>query len=388
MPVETATYIAQLVPANPVIDDPIGQGQQHLNLIKSVLQATFPNATSAFTGTPAGLNAASAAFATAGECIVASTQAGGAEVVIDGVEAAAGATNTGPAGSVILENTGTQSVGSTGPGAGVLTVAINDATNANPVQALTLSQTGALTTPASIGSAAILQNTGTSGSPVWSPLIPPATASGCFISMWSGAANAVPAGWHLCDGTTVNNLAGSAVTLPDLRGLFIVGAGGSYAAGAAGGSSSATATTSSDGSHNHGGADQPAGAYTPTGTTDSQGSHDHTGNTGGYTLQVADIPAHSHSEYVGQGAGGSVAVWNIGANNGVSTWLDGLSTGNTGGGGSHHHNISSDGLHSHNLNVNPLPNHQHNITTDGAHTHTVAVSTLPPYYALCFIAKL
>lgn len=51
------------------------------------------------------------------------------------------------------------------------------------------------------------------------------------IILWSGAANAVPAGYVLCNGT--NNT-------PDLRNRFVVGAGGTYAVGATGGSANAT----------------------------------------------------------------------------------------------------------------------------------------------------
>lgn len=44
MALETATYIADLVTTNPVgATDPISQGDDHLRLIKSTLQATFPN---------------------------------------------------------------------------------------------------------------------------------------------------------------------------------------------------------------------------------------------------------------------------------------------------------------------------------------------------------
>ena len=40
------------------------------------------------------------------------------------------------------------------------------------------------------------------------------------IIMWSGATNAIPSGWALCDGNTVNG-----VITPDLRGRFVSGAG-------------------------------------------------------------------------------------------------------------------------------------------------------------------
>jgi hypothetical protein len=50
-----------------------------------------------------------------------------------------------------------------------------------------------------------------------------------IICMWSGAVDAVPWGWALCDGTNGT---------PDLRDRFIVGAGSTYAKGATGGATS------------------------------------------------------------------------------------------------------------------------------------------------------
>lgn len=51
MALETATYISGLVAANPLSTDPKSQGDDHLRLIKSTLQATFPNITGAVTAT-------------------------------------------------------------------------------------------------------------------------------------------------------------------------------------------------------------------------------------------------------------------------------------------------------------------------------------------------
>ena len=45
MGVETASYISQLVDTNPVVGDPVGEGDDHLRLIKTVLQTQFPNLT-------------------------------------------------------------------------------------------------------------------------------------------------------------------------------------------------------------------------------------------------------------------------------------------------------------------------------------------------------
>ena len=51
MALESATYINQLVVTNPVASDPKSQGDDHLRLLKSTLQATFPNVAGAVTPT-------------------------------------------------------------------------------------------------------------------------------------------------------------------------------------------------------------------------------------------------------------------------------------------------------------------------------------------------
>lgn len=43
MAIESATYINQLDPTNPGSNDPVGEGDNHTRLLKSVLKATFPN---------------------------------------------------------------------------------------------------------------------------------------------------------------------------------------------------------------------------------------------------------------------------------------------------------------------------------------------------------
>ena len=48
MSIEVATYITDLQPVNPPATDPRGQGDDHLRLIKQVLQNTFPTANRAF----------------------------------------------------------------------------------------------------------------------------------------------------------------------------------------------------------------------------------------------------------------------------------------------------------------------------------------------------
>jgi len=101
------------------------------------------------------------------------------------------------------------------------------------------------TLPTADGSAGQVLATNGAGTLAWANGVPTGA-----ILLWSGASNAIPGGWALCDG-----LAGR----PDLRDKFVVGAGNSYAVGATGGSKDAVVV-----SHGHG-----------TTTTDSAGSHQH-----------------------------------------------------------------------------------------------------------------
>ncbi len=41
MGLESASYISELVDTNPVVGDPVGEGDDHLRLIKTVLQTQF-----------------------------------------------------------------------------------------------------------------------------------------------------------------------------------------------------------------------------------------------------------------------------------------------------------------------------------------------------------
>lgn len=57
MAIESASFISDLNTSNPPGSDPVGQADDHIRLLKSVLKATFPNLTGAVTSTQAQLNA-------------------------------------------------------------------------------------------------------------------------------------------------------------------------------------------------------------------------------------------------------------------------------------------------------------------------------------------
>ena len=68
MTVETATYISQLNPTLPSINDPKAEGDDHLRLTKSVLQNQFPSlGAAAVTVTAAELNSVPGKAAKAGD---------------------------------------------------------------------------------------------------------------------------------------------------------------------------------------------------------------------------------------------------------------------------------------------------------------------------------
>lgn len=55
MPLETATYISDLVATNPAASDPMSNADDHMRLIKAVLKNTFPGLTGAFLTSAGGV---------------------------------------------------------------------------------------------------------------------------------------------------------------------------------------------------------------------------------------------------------------------------------------------------------------------------------------------
>ena len=143
--------------------------------------------------------------------------------------------------------------------------------------------------------------------------------------MWSGAQNAIPSGFVLCDG---NN------STPDLRNRFIIGAGNSYNVDATGGYTDVFI---------------PEHTHTFSATTNDPGTH-----------------THSYSRYAN--------TYNYGRHWQGYPSIGETTNTNTGGGGAHTHTVSGN-------TGQPSTN-----TTDTL-GESATNKNLPPYYALCYIMK-
>lgn len=177
-----------------------------------------------------------------------------------------------------------------------------------------------------------------------------------MILLWSGAANAIPSGFVLCDG---NN------STPDLRDRFVVGAGNSYNVGATGGASTVTLSTSQIPAHGHSGnahshsADFGSHTHSFSGSGSSSHTHNLNGGIGVNNYQGLQVLSYANyrsegtlpSYYYAQSATVNISISGNTGNASVSgnTSNATANVGDTGGGGSHENK--------------------------------------PPYYSLCYIMK-
>lgn len=150
------------------------------------------------------------------------------------------------------------------------------------------------------------------------------------IILWSGAANAIPAGWALCDG---------AGGTPDLRGRFIVGAGGVYNPGDIGGAETVTLAEANMPAHTHG----------VNITTDQAAAHQHS------------IPATFNAK-IYHNQGDSTRLTSIGV---IGETPPTITT--TGAAGAHTHAVSGN---------------------TGSKGGGAAHENRPPYFALAYIMRL
>lgn len=340
MALESASFLNQLVTANPADTDTINQGAAHVRLIKSALLATFPNLNAAVTVTPAELNALNGWVAGGGISLPAPTDNAS---VTNGVGAAV--TLNAQSGYTAYQIIANQNNFGVGYGAAGCT---------SYTPALTF--TGSSSVMNLLGSAPDYQVNGNSVQvPVGS------------VVMFSGAPASLPTNWKLCDGTNGT---------PDLRDKFIVGSGNSYATGAAGGSATLTLTQANlpqhthgvtDPGHNHGvNISDPGHSH---GVNDPQHTHTATsvqrircGGTGNFWDALMDGSNAS--------SGGAATNPGWGSTNGIAPAGTGVSV------------VSSQT----NLGV-AVANGTTSITIQSTGNGAPA-TTLPPYYALAFIMRM
>lgn len=195
------------------------------------------------------------------------------------------------------------------------------------------------------------------------------------------AGTTAPADWHLCDGSAHGSPALAAITgsnvTPDLRGRFIVGAGGNYARGATGGAELVTLTANQSGLRHHSHIVDPPYA----GTNEAGSWHQHDGATGSMNRNAS----HGHAALTREGATTGDSEW----------WID---TGDQG----------TNEVRWNTVQVQPTDtNHEHGFLTNAAnpiHSHAVDIPAFwanhegnwnaveahenrPPYYALVYIIK-
>lgn len=352
MPIETATLISDLNVSYPQGTDPLADADDHIRLVKSALKNTFPSVTGALTGTHTAINRASTAFSLPG---VVTIEASG---TIEGGFLFL----RGPTGGndVKIVNNGTVA------GAGGLKVDIETA--AGTLQtALTLSQTGAAVLTTSVDAPTVKQG--------GNKLIPTG-----IITLWFGSVASIPAGWVICNGANGT---------PDLRNVFVMGAGSTYSPGGTGGAASVGITTSTAPTHSHGGVTGTNGAHSHTGSTGDAGTHSHSGFVYGTAITVDQMPSHAHQERNFDSSGGVGGPNNHPTGGGGGgTITSNVWTESQGGNQMHNHAIAPDGNHAHSVSISTDGDHSHTIADDNAHSHTATVTTLPPFKALCYIMKL
>lgn len=174
--------------------------------------------------------------------------------------------------------------------------------------------------------------------------------------------------------TTLGSMAGSATTTLD--GTMIpnhVHTGTTATAGnhqhsfttaSAGAHTHPGSAIATAGAHNHGGATEAAGGHTHGAQADNQGQHSHSGST-----DTQGDHAHSYN-----GALITNATAGAGAAPGYLNTSTGEAT-STNGAHSHALEIDGAGLHSHNITVLAIGDHAHIIDTDGTHTHTLTIAS-------------
>lgn len=173
------------------------------------------------------------------------------------------------------------------------------------------------------------------------------------INLWYGTTAAIPAGWALCNGQTVNRSSGQGtITTPDMRGRVPQGAVDDSKVGEKFGQDSRTITS------------EVAGAHTHTGKTKTgDGAHSHPVTVDGTALTLAQMPKHNHSITVKANSGTGTYIEDADGTGTSST----TTTGDAGNGEAHTHTASTganSGVHVHDLTLDGTAGHSHTATVD------------------------
>ena len=229
------------------------------------------------------------------------------------------------------------------------------------------------------------------------------------ILIWSGASNAIPSGYVLCNGSN---------STPDLRSNFVVGAGGSYSVGATGGSNSTTLGTSNLPAHSHSTGNHSHGVNDHTHTTPnhSHGVNSHSHSTPNHNH---NMNAHSHNGNTSNNGAHSHNGSTIYNRSGCQRNCQNNPTASTGSANAINFTTSNNGNHNHSFgtsnaasntntsgsgntgNTGANTNNSGSGTSGAAGANTTAVSAgttgatgsgssfdnRPPFYALCYIMK-
>lgn len=280
MGLESANYIADLVNTNPLSADQKNQGDDHIRMLKSVLQNTFPGLGGRFhrvVSKSAGYTVVGTDFSVAFNCTSALTLSLTAAATIGNgfcfaVYASGGDVLIDPNGTELINGASTYTLPQ-----GCLGMVFCDGTGfvimSNYIPLTQLARTGT--------AGQVLTSNGTANAPTMQnlPVFRPAGEIASF------AMASTPSGWLPCDGAAVSRAtysglfsaigisygAGDGSTtfnVPDFRGHFLR-ASGTHSDGTA---SAAMFTKQADAflNHNH------------TATTDTQGTHAHTSTGGTY----------------------------------------------------------------------------------------------------------
>jgi microcystin-dependent protein len=128
------------------------------------------------------------------------------------------------------------------------------------------------------------------------------------ITLWAPV-GAVPSGWAICDGRTVERSDGAGeITTPDLRGRVPVGAGGAREPGDAFGAASKTVDTERAGEHAHDGTVTVSDGYTNiTATLQKREVDDGNSANGLVEAMTLNDPGHTHQAGVSIASAGDHA---------------------------------------------------------------------------------